>query len=140
MFRGGFQATPKAWIPGSLLASPTCGHSRQPLFFPSPSQMKRAGTTGSSRGMALYEEEVGTLSTFHLIFHIVTLLQTSKGFCVPTSLLHICSVSSLPLPGFRSWPASSCPVASSCRWIAVGTWRSVARSWCPSCTAPSRAV
>lgn len=31
------------------------------VSFPSPSKMKRAGTTGSSRGMALYEEEVRIL-------------------------------------------------------------------------------
>lgn len=49
----------KAWWESR--GSDSRNHSWQSLFFPSPSKMKRAGTTGSSRGMALYEEEVRVL-------------------------------------------------------------------------------
>lgn len=57
------------WAPGKVPwegASPSCvthgvvTHDSL-SFFSSSSKMKRAGTTGSSRGMALYEEEVRVL-------------------------------------------------------------------------------
>jgi len=41
-----------------VLLPAAVAHGSLFFFFPSLSKMKRAGTTGSSRGMALYEEEV----------------------------------------------------------------------------------
>lgn len=58
--------------------------------------MKRAGTTGSSRGMALYEEEVGALGAWvilaccTLISHVAAPPCTFMASCTTSSSCRLC--------------------------------------------------